>query len=816
MSEVLPADESADALVGAVVDDFLERISRHEEPDVEEYALRYPHLATVLRQMLPALQAIRLSVAEHPCPAPGFTPPIDPEGNLGDFRIVREIGRGGMGVVYEAVQISLGRRVALKVLPFAAALDSRQLQRFKNEAQAAAHLNHAHIVPVHAVGCERGVHYYAMQYIDGQTLAALIHGLRQMNGSTWQAGAFETARSSRNSTVFHTLARLAVQAAQALEHAHGLGIVHRDIKPANLLVDVQHHLWVTDFGLARVQTDARLTSIGDVVGTLRYTSPEQALGQSVAVDHRTDVYSLGATLYELLTLEPAFDGRDRRELLRQIAFDEPMPPRRVNKAIPVELETIVLKAVAKDVAERYATAQEMADDLERFLKDEPILARRRTFLQRSRTWARRHRAVVWSSATSLMVTLAVLAACIGWIVRDRVARQSRAASELQAALTEAQRLREEGKWPQAQSAARRAAALLDEAGAGPALIDDVQDLVGELSQQESDARLIASLEEMRLLHADIDARESRFMFERVLPDYRQAFRTYGLPCDSLTPEQAADRIRRRPGSVQGIVVAALDHWLILARYRKAPEAGWLAEVLALADTDSWRQRVRAARGRNDRQALEQLAREANPAEQPAETLFLLNMSLRQRGAWEAAAALLRRAQDVFPGDFWINHDLGMALQACQPPRDAEALRFLTVAVALRPGSPGVRLNLGRVLWKIGRLAEAAAAYRKAIDLKPDYTMAHRNLGFLLFQQGHLDRAARSFRRAIALQPDLADVHCHLGLVLQKQGAYAEALAELKRGHEMGWQRNHWPYPSARWVEECQRMVEATPAATRGK
>ena len=170
------------------------------------------------------------------------------------------------------------------------------------------------------------------------------------------------------------MASLGVQAAEALEHAHQMGVIHRDIKPGNLLIDARGQLWITDFGLAQFQSDARLTLTGDILGTLRYMSPEAALAKRVVVDHRTDVYSLGATLYELLTLEPVFAGSDRQELLRQIAFEEPKPPRRVNKAIPAELETIVLKAMAKRMEDRYPTAQELAEELGRFSRDEPIVA----------------------------------------------------------------------------------------------------------------------------------------------------------------------------------------------------------------------------------------------------------------------------------------------------------------------------------------------------------------------------------------------------------------------------------------------------------
>jgi serine/threonine protein kinase/Flp pilus assembly protein TadD len=843
MSEAFTTENaSAEALMGELVDEFVERLARGEQPEVEEYARRHPQLAAALRQLLPALRVVHLSTAERPPPAEPLAPEIKPEGALGDFRIVREIGRGGMGVVYQAVQISLGRRVALKVLPFAAGLDARQLQRFKNEAEAAAHLHHQHIVPVYAVGSERGVHYYAMQFIDGHTLAALIQELRRLAGREDRGSRISEDRGSKleeadtlenrargtdtrpaeapssildprssilnpRSSFFRTVAGLAVQAAEALEHAHSLGVIHRDIKPANLLVDGRGNLWVTDFGLAHVQADARLTRTGDLVGTLRYMSPEQALAQPAGVDHRTDLYSLGATLYELLTLEPAFDGCDRQELLRQIAFDEPIPLRRINRAVPADLETIVLKAMAKDPAERYATAAELAEDLGRFLKDEPIRARRPTLLRRARKWARRHRPVVWSAAVAALVALTVLAGSAGWVMRDRAALQARTATEVQAALDEAQRCQREAQWLHALAAARRAEALLASGGGSEEFRESVRAL-------RADLRLVVKLEGIRLLQAEVDVKEDRFVLENTLPEYRRAFGDYGWRADALAPEEAAARLRRRPAAVRGPLVAALDHWLILARYKKAPEADWLKRVLNAVDSDPWRRRLRAARGRNALAALEQLAREVDAAAQPPETLFILDRALRQRGAREGAVALLRRAQEAFPGDFWINHNLGMALRDGRPPQSEEAIRFLTAAVALRPQSAGARLNLGVAFFNAGRLDEAigafrqaiaqkpdyamahnnlgvalsrksqtdeaVAAWRRAIELKPDLTLAHRNLAFALLDKGHLDEAATVWRRVVALNPDQAGAHCDLGFVLWKQGRLDEALAAFRQ------------------------------------
>jgi serine/threonine protein kinase len=392
-----------------LVEEIAARAQAGERVDLEAYLRDHPGHADRLRGLLPAvgvLARLALSATTNGGPsveAQGPAPPV-----LGDFRIVREVGRGGMGVVYEAEQVSLGRRVALKVLSLAATLDPRFLQRFHNEAQAAARLQHPNIVPVHAVGCEQGVPYYAMQFIEGPTLAHVIDDLRRgvtaaRSGDTAPAAADLTSHSIRSREFFRAAARLAIQAAQAVHHSHQEGIVHRDIKPANLLLDSAGRLWVADFGLARVQTNSALTHTGDVVGTLRYMSPEQALGRAGAVDHRADIYGLGVTLYELLTLCPARSGDDRERLLRQVVSEAPTSPRRRNPALPVDLETIVLKAMVQEPEARYASAQELADDLERFLDTRPILARRPTLVQRAGKWLQRHPRVVAAVMLGLLL-----------------------------------------------------------------------------------------------------------------------------------------------------------------------------------------------------------------------------------------------------------------------------------------------------------------------------------------------------------------------------------------------------------------------------
>jgi serine/threonine protein kinase len=423
-----------DPILDELVDEFARRLQAGEVVDADAYAAEHPERGETLRRMLPAMRLLaELGQSIPTKPASDGQVEWEPGvlGELGDYRIIREVGKGGMGVVYEAEQISLSRKVALKVLPFAATMDPRHLQRFQNEARAAASLEHPHIVPVYGVGCERGVHFYAMKFIDGQTVAALIAGQRQTseprpsgsdcapslpNGrgsdTTSPQAAFSTQHAPRDAATFRQIAEWGIQAAEALEHAHSLGIVHRDIKPANLMIDCHGTLWITDFGLARTAADAGLTMTGDVLGTLRYMSPEQAMAKHGLVDHRTDVYSLGVTLYELLAGVPAAAGNDREEILNAITLDEPRPLHAVDAAIPLPLQTIVLKAMEKNPDARYSTASELADDLRRYLEDKPIQARRSTLLQKLGKWCRRHQPVVTTAMVSAVALLALSVALL--------------------------------------------------------------------------------------------------------------------------------------------------------------------------------------------------------------------------------------------------------------------------------------------------------------------------------------------------------------------------------------------------------------------
>ncbi len=429
--------EESDLWLAERLAEAAERLGEGMTVVLERLEAEHPSKAERLRSLLPSIEAMtRLALSRSSETIETFEPPVIR--TLGDFQIVQVIGQGGMATVYEAVQISLNRRVALKILPSVSAQDPLKLKRFQIEAQAAACLHHPHIVPVYVVESSHGVHYYAMRLIEGRTLSDDIGQARKRArararaegsgglasgadpGLVWyepkpsESDAGQPLIGDDLDPTFRRAAELAQQAALALHYAHQQGILHRDVKPSNLLLDHAGWLYVVDFGLARIDGQVDLTQSGALIGTLRYMSPEQASPTRAVVDQRTDVYSLGAVLYEMITLRPLFEGDDRLQLLDMIAVEDPTPPRRLNPAIPRDLETITFKATAKEPADRYATAQELADDLGRFLRNEPILARAPSLFDRACKWSRRHRAAVRLSMVAVAVAMVCLGALAGW------------------------------------------------------------------------------------------------------------------------------------------------------------------------------------------------------------------------------------------------------------------------------------------------------------------------------------------------------------------------------------------------------------------
>jgi eukaryotic-like serine/threonine-protein kinase len=542
--EGAPWDSSDDdERVGEAIEAYLALAEQGQPPPIEEFAARYPDLRDDVHAALEGLELVHGllglgsaagSGSRH---GSGVDRRIESGQRIAGYKVVGELGRGGMGTVYEAVHMALDRPVALKVLGVHAAPDSSARRRFLNEARTAAGLHHTHIVPVWDVGQVGGLCYYAMQRIEGSGLDRVVRHLRRTRqfgsgGGTSGSGTHPSGGSSRlpevpsasgtssvnarlsrlwsrvsarwpwrqpgslgwdrggdgpgptrsvpsspradavnrllsytglgDSTAswdtsgrrgsdpdrrdrgdsdagvpaslatlaaasraprrreddqpppfgtprgfayFRWVATVGFQAADALAHAHHQGVIHRDVKPSNLLVDAKGSIWVTDFGLARRLADPGLTHHDSLLGTPRYMSPEQA--RTGSIDGRTDVYSLGATLYELLTLRPPFDGQTAAELLDQIGQDEPVPPRAFDPRIPLDLETIVLKALAKRPVDRYPTAAELAEDLTRFLNREPVKARRISPIGRLWRVARRHPGITSVTTAAAVAVLAI-------------------------------------------------------------------------------------------------------------------------------------------------------------------------------------------------------------------------------------------------------------------------------------------------------------------------------------------------------------------------------------------------------------------------
>jgi serine/threonine protein kinase len=530
MAEVQTDQSRLDELAEA----FVERYRRGERPAIAEYVREHPELAEQIEELFPALvmmEQVEGDLRNAANKLPSAAEPAAPLTQLGDFRIIREVGRGGMGVVYEAEQVSLGRRVALKVLPKHLLSDSKHRQRFEREARAAGRLHHTNIVPVYGVGEQDGMHYYVMQFIDGLALDEVLVELKRLREESKEAkgakksskgskqtedaavfgagngaaatlavsavgiaeslasGRFERAprekpdsgsedsqdalqnppapeaeetvvgrrsetlhgsgafalpgqseshsKSSSCNVYWQSVARIGVQTAEALQYAHDQGIIHRDVKPGNLLLDTRGCVWVTDFGLAKAADQQNLTHTGDVLGTLRYMAPEQFDGRA---DPRSDVYSLGLTLYELLALRPAFNEIDRRKLIKQVTSGAPPRLRTLDSHIPRDLETIVYKAIDRDPSHRYLTAREMAADLHRYLGNEPIRAKWASPVTRFRRWCKRNPAVALLTSTIavLLIAAAVLSSLAAIRFEKLAGANAQLAGNLKTALADAE------------------------------------------------------------------------------------------------------------------------------------------------------------------------------------------------------------------------------------------------------------------------------------------------------------------------------------------------------------------------------------------
>jgi eukaryotic-like serine/threonine-protein kinase len=423
-------EQPDDTNVEQLVDDFARRWRAGERPSIDDYTEKYPQWADEIRDVFPAVQMMEDLKPRREDSTPtakiAFGNAAPPE-RIGEFHIVREIGRGGMGVVYEAFQESLGRRVALKVLPAHLLSNENLRARFHRESHAAAKLHHTNIVPVFGVGEELGLCFYVMQLISGRGLDLVARN--QGSGVTSQESDTGLGQSNPDTCPLtpdpclltpEMVARIGAQVADALAYAHSQGVLHRDVKPSNLLLDERGSVWVTDFGVAKLVEEAHLTQSGDLVGTLRYMPPERFNGVS---DARGDVYSLGITLYELLARKSAFPNTTPQHVIALITQGGLPRLRKLNPEVPADLETIVLKAISREPERRYQSAAALGDDLRRFLDDRPILARRIGPVERAWRWCRRNPISATSIGTAFLLMIAVTVVSVAAYIRTSAAQR---------------------------------------------------------------------------------------------------------------------------------------------------------------------------------------------------------------------------------------------------------------------------------------------------------------------------------------------------------------------------------------------------------
>ena len=625
--------------------EFVERLRRGETPSVDVYAAEHPELADDIRELFPTIARMEhLKVPSEELRNQRTVLGTVRLKRLGDFRILREIGRGGMGIVYEAQQESLRRRVAVKVLPKSALLDAKHLKRFQREARTAAGLHHTNIVPVFGVGQQDDFQYYVMQYIEGVGLDRMLTRLERLgkiaDGDQWgcivrdlldadshasdartneteghKTLAFTPAEAALQPTkpVLHEVtaavdppnvfkdevpkpvaertdargfssywnyvAQIGVQVADALEYAHNKGVLHRDIKPANLIVDVQGIVWVADFGLAKALEQEHLSRTGDIMGTPAYMAPEQVQGRA---DCRSDLYSLGLTLYELLTLRSAFPQGDRALLLKRMATEEPTQPRQICPEIPRDLETIVMKAVAREPKRRYGSAAELAADLRCFLEDRPIRARRTSSVERFWRWCRRNPIVAGLSATAVALLLLVtMVSSIGYVRTTRALagereQRERAEYATQVALEVLDRIYERFAPNVNQMTNGQIVKPVLSEGAA-AVFEDLLTFYDRLAEQGGNAKY---LEKIALANRRIgDIRHHLGQFDQAKAAYEQALAVY----------EQLDRSSKKPHFLEiattytelGIVVdwlgefdKAMDSWkTALGIFQQAENAG---------------------------------------------------------------------------------------------------------------------------------------------------------------------------------------------------------------------------------------------------
>lgn len=767
------------------------------------------------------------------------------------FRILRPHARGGLGQVYVAHDEELHREVALKEIQEHSADNPVARTRFQLEAEITGGLEHPGIVPVYGLGHHPdGRPFYAMRFIRGDSLKVAIerfHGQRQGDKEKRRQGEAEVSASpllpvssSFSSVSFRKLLGRFIDVCNAVAYAHSRGVLHRDLKPGNIMLGRYGETLVVDWGIAKSGHEPSAASeegallppsrddpssktvAGTAVGTPAFMSPEQAAGRLDLVSPASDIYSLGTTLYVLLTGKLPFPDKDSGEILQKVQRGEFALPRQIQPAVPAPLAAICCKAMALRPPDRYATPLELAADIENWLADEPVRAWAEPASVRMGRWMRKHKPAVTGIAAAFLVGLVAVGVGTVWRQTERARRETEQAqreAEEQVREAEAARkhavaeqairealdqadqsrrelqahlqqpggvfalLNEPARWQgyvqSSQAAVERALAVLanaQDASPNPELTQRARRL-RDLAAQDDEIRLLAlRLEKIRLDRSTIlGAGFDNAIAARAYP---RAFAEAKVPVYDPDPARGAAAIRASP--IKELLVAALDDWAGVAL--RSDQFDLVQQLLALArhaDPDpDWRDSFRQPRLWRNPDALAELVQEA-PADLSPQTAAAIAILL-PRGSVERES-LLRRTLARYPADFWLNLQLAGSLRN----RPAEAAAFARTAVAVRPHSAAAWNNLANLLAKHGRVEEALQAYDRALALEPDNAALHSNLGGTLRDQKQLKRALAVLEKAVTLDPKHGDAWNNLGTVLGELNRVDESL----QAHQMAVELN---------------------------
>jgi serine/threonine-protein kinase len=720
------------------------------------------------------------------------------------------LGHGGMGVVFKARHMRLNRVVALKMALAGAYASPHERERFQREAEAVATLRHPNIVQIHDVGNSEGRPYFTMEYVEGGSLAQKL------------AGTPQAAREA---------AMLVATLAGAVHAAHAGGIVHRDLKPANVLLTADGTPKISDFGLARrLGGETGLTRSGAAVGTPSYMAPEQARSQGEAVGPATDVYALGAILYELLTGRPPFRAETAAETVLQVIYQDPVPPARLNATVPRDLETICLKCLQKDPEKRYPAAAQLGADVGRFLRNEPIQARPTGRVEHVVRWVRRRPALAGLLATALLVVLA--GGVGGWLhYRQQIAADAHRVQtdqQVRTVLQRAQRLLEEGwvahdlgRLAEAGAEAHRAADVARSGGASASLQREA-----DTFQEEAALRLERARKNRALLDEILEvltpqeirpyARKGGGIPVPVLRNldeqYAAAFRRWGLDPDNMGVAAVAERLLQEPDVVVQEMIAGLDAWSIDRRFQGRPGASWqhLVRLADRLDRSDRRRQLRAllvegapprvetvaalvvgrwaswaalwelARGQRW-QRLREVQSALDPRTEPVPTVLLLARALAAMGDVAGAEGVLHQAVTARPDQVALLHALAKLLEDTRPPRLEEAIGYYRAARSRRQS---LGLALSNALARARRASQGEAVLHELVLQQPDNPAVAFFLGFNLLGQHKYPAAEAACRKALDLNPDLAEAYCNLGAALNGQGRPAEAETACRKALDL--------------------------------